>query len=178
MKNGFRRYGDTRNAAGFFLLVVLLLTSGCAEFGFPLQQPQPVEQAPPQPTRIPEPQAEQHGDALPPLDAVMIAHHRQCEAPAGRAAANDDTQQLRDLMKWLRRSCGISDATLQPQIAALKQLRKRYTWPDAYAAWLDEWRRTLARMQMLQQRAVMAEEAQATMVKRLRAIERDLTTRP
>lgn len=178
MKNGFHRYGISRNAAGFLLLMLLLLVSGCAEFGFPVHQTQAVEQALPQSTHVPAPATTEHVDALPPLEVVVIAHHRQCEGRASDGAIDNDSPQLGDLMKWLKRSCGISDATLYPQSAALKQLRQRYTWPDAYDAWLDEWRRTLARMQMLQQRAVTAEEAQATMVKRLRAIERDLTTRP
>lgn len=156
------------------VLAALLLAGGCAEVGW---QPPPPQQtvvvAPP-----PAPPVVKTTDALPPLDVVMVAQHRQCEAPAGSVAVTDDARQLRELMQWLKRSCGISDATLAPQLASLKRLRQRYPWPDAYAAWLDEWRRHLVRMQMLQQRAATAEEAQANMVKRLRAIEGDLTTRP
>lgn len=163
-----------RVPAHAMLLAALLLVTGCAELGWqPLPPPPTVVTQPP-----PAAPVAQATDTLPALDVVMIAQHRQCEAPAGSVAVTDDAKQLRELMQWLKRSCGLSDATLVPQLVSLKQLRQRYPWPDAYAAWLDEWRRMLVRMQMLQQRAVTAEEEQANMVQRLRTIEGDLTTRP
>lgn len=158
------------------MLLALLTATGCAELGFlPPAPPAPPPMAAPPP---PPPSVSKPDDPLPGLDAVIVAHHQQCEKPGGKLAIADDVRQVRDLMQWLKRSCGISDATLAPQLASLKQLRQRHVWPQAYAAWLDEWRRQLLRMQALQQRAATAEAAQATMVKRLRAIERDLTTRP
>lgn len=168
---GFYRY---RVLARILTLVAMLLASACAELGW--QSP------PPPPTVVvnlpPTPPVVDTAGTLPSLDVVMVAQQRQCERPADSIGVADGVKQLRELMQWLKRNCGISDATLVPQMMSLKQLRQRYEWPDAYAAWLDEWRRMLVRMQMLQQRAATAEEAQATMVKRLRAIERDLTTRP
>jgi len=159
------------------LLTTLLMTGGCAELDFGLGLPPPPQAAVTEPSP-PPPVETKVEDSLPSLDVVMIAHHRQCEAPASSVAVTDEAQQLHELMHWLKRSCGLSDATLAPQLASLKKLRQRYTWPDAYGAWLDEWRRQLVRMQMLQQRAATAEAEQANMVKRLRTIERDLTTRP
>jgi hypothetical protein len=177
MNSKFRSPGNALGMAVFALLAVVLVLGGCAEFGFPAPpQPEPAQSTPP-PAAV-QPQVAKIGDALPSLETMMIAHHQQCESPASKAAETESAQQVQDLMKWLKRSCAVSDATLQPQLVALKQLRQRYVWPDAYAAWLDEWRRQLLRMQVLQQRAATAEAAQATMVKRLRAIERDLTTRP
>jgi hypothetical protein len=156
-----------------WMLAVLLIT-GCAQLRAPPEQPP--EPAPVAPT--PTPVATKPDAMLPPLDVVMIEHHRQCEAPGSGNALSSDMPQLHDLLRWLKRSCGISDTALTSQLAALKKLRQRYAWPEAYAAWLDEWRRQLGRMQTLQQRAAAAEEEQTTIVKRLRAIERDLTTRP
>lgn len=173
MNNELRDKFVGRYGACAAMLWVLLLT-GCAQLRSP-----PV--APPEPVVAELPSApveKKADDALPSLDAVMVEHHHQCETSGNGNTYADGTPQLRDLMRWLERNCNISDTTLAPQRAALKQLRQRYTWPDAYAAWLDEWRRVLARMQVLQQRAATAEAAQATIVKRLRAIERDLTTRP
>jgi hypothetical protein len=153
---------------------LLLALTACAEFGFaPPPSPAPAPPGPqPQPVVVMLPQ-----DRLPSLDDIIIEYHRSCETP-GRTDDSSATQQQRDLMQWLRRNCNPGDAAIAQQLAALKLLQQYYDWPEAYVAWFGEWRRMLQRMQTLQQRAVTAEEAQATMVKRLRAIERDLTTRP
>jgi hypothetical protein len=163
-----------RRISGRYWMLAVLLLTGCTQLVAPPEPPpEPPPVVPPPAPSVTKPDA-----VLPPLDVVMIEHHRQCEASGSGSTVSNDMPQLHDLMRWLKRSCGAADTNLAPQLAALKKLRQRYVWPEAYAAWLDEWRRQLARMQVLQQRAAEAEEAQVTIVKRLRAIERDLTTRP
>jgi hypothetical protein len=173
--NTLRR--KTRPGLRFVLLVsAVLLVTACARLGIPLPVSS-TDAAVATPAPAPSPVVTVT-DSLPALDAVMLAHHRQCESPKSDVAVTGSARQLRELMVWLRRNCTISDAHLAPQLVSLKSLRSRYDWPEPYAAWLDEWRRVLLRMQLLQQRAVAAEAEQATMVKRLRAIERDLISRP
>lgn len=166
-----------RNAGYWLLIGIALCIGGCAELGISL---------PGTPTTVPAPAPPAVGknitvdskDALPPLDAVVVAYHRQCEAPASNVAVSGNAVQLRELMAWLKRNCALNESTTPVQLGALKRLRSHYHWPESYAAWLDEWRRELLRLSQWQQRSLAAEAEQQRIVKKLKAIENDLISRP
>ena len=154
---------------------IAMCIAGCAEFGVV----PPAAEVPPAPALPAQVEASVDVDnMLPPIDAVMVAYHRQCEAPASNVAVSGEVAQLRELMTWLKRNCALTEHTTPTQLQALKRLRMQYRWPDSYAAWLDEWRRELLRLAQWQQRSLAAEAEQTRIVKKLKAIENDLISRP
>jgi len=160
------------------VLLVNVLATGCAELGlrWPIEPATPASAAV-QPVATPPIDVQKRAD-LPALDVVVIAFHSQCESPSTAAASASDAQQLRELMVWLKRNCVLNETNTASQLMALKRLRNAWRWPESYAAWLDEWRRDLLRLQQWQQRALAAESEQKQIVKKLKAIENDLITRP